>query len=74
MHSSHVIKFQSLWQAGKSLCFPCDAFGHVPLDALSERVLQNYLFARAVVGREFAFPTVLPNAGSAAPRGPQEPQ
>jgi hypothetical protein len=62
MNSSHVIKYQSLWQAGKSLCFPCDAQGHVALDSLGDRALQNYLFARAVVGREFAFPTVLLNA------------
>jgi hypothetical protein len=32
----------------------------VPLDQLSERARCNYLYARAVVGREFAVPEVLP--------------
>ena len=60
MNSSHVIRFQSLFNAGKSLVFPCDANGHVPLDELTERARENYLYARAVVGREFAFPAVVP--------------
>jgi hypothetical protein len=60
LNCSHVIRFQSLVNAGKSLVFPCDAEGHVPLDELSERARQNYLYARAVVGREFAFPAVMP--------------
>ena len=60
MNCSHVIRFQSLVNAGKSLVFPCDAEGHVPLDELSERARENYLYARAVVGREFAFPAVMP--------------
>ena len=59
MNCSHVIRFQSLFDAGKSLVFPCDAEGHVPLDELSERARENYLYARAVVGREFAFPAVI---------------
>jgi hypothetical protein len=59
LNSSHVIKFQSLFNAHKSLVFPCDAEGRVPLDDLSERARENYLYARAVVGREFAFPAVL---------------
>lgn len=61
MNSSHVIKYQSLSHAGKSLVFPCDAEGHVPLDELSERAREDYLYARAVVGREFAFPAVTPD-------------
>lgn len=54
------IRFQSLHDEGRALAFPCDAQGHVHLDALSERARQNYLFARAVVGREYAYPAVLP--------------
>ncbi len=61
MDCSHLIKFQSLANAGKCLVFPCDAEGHVPLDQLSERARANYLYARAVVGREFAHPLVLPD-------------
>ena len=59
--SSHQIRFQSLHHEGRALAFPCDAQGRVYLDGLSERARQNYLFARAVVGREFAYPAVLPN-------------
>lgn len=59
MPCTHIIKFQSLFHAGQPLVFPCDAQGHVPLDDLSERARENYLYARAVVGREFAFPAVL---------------
>lgn len=62
LNSSHVIKFQSLSNTGKALVFPCDAQGRVALDELSERARENYLYARAVVGREFAFPCVVPDA------------
>jgi hypothetical protein len=55
----HEIRFRSLFQAGRALSFPCDAQGHVDLDALSQRALGNYLYARAMVGREFATPAVL---------------
>jgi hypothetical protein len=53
------LRFQSLFNEGRALTFPCDAAGHVELDALSERARQNYFYARAVVGREFATPAVL---------------
>lgn len=48
------VRFQSLFDAGRALSFPCDAQGHVDLDGLSERARHNYFYARAVVGREFA--------------------
>lgn len=59
--SGFEIRFQSLFKAGRALSFPCDAQGRVQLDALSDRARDNYLYARAVVGREFAFPAVLPS-------------
>ncbi len=59
MRCSHTIRFQSLFSPGKALVFPCDAEGHVPLDDLSDRARANYLYARAVVGREFAYPAVV---------------
>jgi hypothetical protein len=52
------VRFQSLFDSGRALAFPCDARGHVDLDELSERARHNYLYARAVVGREFAAPVV----------------
>lgn len=59
--SGYEIRFQSLFKPGRALTFPCDAQGRVQLDALSDRARDNYLYARAVVGREFAFPSVLPS-------------
>ncbi len=56
--SSHEIRFQSLFNEGRALAFPCDAQGRVHLDGLSARARDNYLYARAVVGREFAHPCV----------------
>lgn len=57
----YEIRFQSLFNEGRALIFPCDEQGRVPLDALSDRARANYLYARAVVGREFAFPRVCPS-------------
>jgi hypothetical protein len=57
MEPSYEIRFNSLYR-GHGLCFPCDEKGQVELDALSDRARENYLYARAVVGVEFAYPTV----------------
>ena len=64
-HTTHAlssgafqIRFQSLFNEGRGLAFPCDAAGRVDLDALSERGRRNYFFARSMVGREFASPDV----------------
>ncbi|WKB52506.1 hypothetical protein [Eleftheria terrae] len=54
------LRFRSLFNQGRGLAFPCDAKGQVNLDSLSDRARQNYLYARAVVGREFAVPAVVP--------------
>jgi hypothetical protein len=58
MNPSHEIRFQSLFHAGRALCFPCDETGDVAMDAMSERARENYLYARAVIGREYAYPCV----------------
>jgi hypothetical protein len=50
----YEIRFRSLFRDGQAMAFPCDADGHVDIDALSE----HYLFARAMVGREYAMPEV----------------
>lgn len=55
----YELRFQSLFSEGRALAFPCDATGHVYLDALSDRAMENYLYARAVVGREYATPLVV---------------
>jgi hypothetical protein len=53
------LRFGSLFDEGRALIFPCDSQGRVQLDTLSERARANYLYARAVVGREFATPAVV---------------
>jgi hypothetical protein len=58
--TQYELRFQSLFDAGRGLAFPCDLHGHVDLDQLSERARNNYFYARAVVGREFAHPAVQP--------------
>ena len=55
----YQLHFRSLFHEGRALAFPCNAQGHVDLDALSPRALQNYLYARTVIGREFFVPSVL---------------
>jgi hypothetical protein len=52
------IRFESLFVAGRALSFPCDAAGHVDLDTLPARARHNYLFARSLIGRDFASPVV----------------
>ena len=54
----YELRFKSLFQEGRALTFPCDAGGHVQLDELSEQARHNYLYARAVVGREYSAPAV----------------
>ena len=41
----YELRFRSLFQPGRGLSFDCDSNGNVDLDALSERPLQNYLYA-----------------------------
>jgi hypothetical protein len=52
------IRFQSLFREGRAMVFPCDSSGVVDLDAMSEKTRTNYLFARGMVGREYAMPLV----------------
>ena len=56
--TQYELRFQSLFDAGRGLAFQCDPHGRVDLDQLSERARNNYFYARAVVGREFAHPAV----------------
>jgi hypothetical protein len=60
MNQHYEIHYLPLSGRGPEFVFPCDARGCVELDALSDRARNNYLFARAVVGREYAAPAVCP--------------
>jgi hypothetical protein len=58
--TGYELLFRSLFAAGRAYVFPCDAVGHVDMDSLSERARDNYLYARAVVGKEVQWPDVRP--------------
>lgn len=46
-------------RGGDCLAFPCDAAGTVEINALCDRARDNYLLARALVGRDYHLPTVV---------------
>jgi hypothetical protein len=56
--AGYELRFQSLSDARHALAFPCDEAGRVDMDALGVGALNNYLYARTVVGREFFRPRV----------------
>lgn len=56
--SRFELRFQSLFDEGRGYAFPCDAGGRVDLDALSEKLRTNYLYARTLIGRDFSMPAV----------------
>lgn len=55
---THELRFESLHRPGRGVVVPCSASGQVDLDLLTERLRNAYLGARAMVGREYCFPTV----------------
>ena len=63
-HKAHrfELRFQSLFNTGRALAFPCDHDGAVDLDALSERARNNFFYAKTLVGRDFAVPEVVLSA------------
>jgi hypothetical protein len=55
---THLLHFEPLSAQGAGLDIPCDPQGRVGLDALGEKLRNDYFFARALIGRLFARPTV----------------
>ena len=53
------LRYRSLSPHRCGFAFPCDAHGRVNLDDLSELARENYLYARAMVGRDLLQPQVL---------------
>ena len=58
MNANFQLRYESLHQAGHCLSFPCDEDGDIDIDALPERARLNYFAARAMIGREFAYPVI----------------
>lgn len=56
--SQFQLCFRNLFDNGRGYAFPCDPEGHVDLDRMSERARNNYFYARAMIGRELAYPAV----------------
>ncbi|HWI12374.1 MAG TPA: hypothetical protein VNU48_13660 [Burkholderiaceae bacterium] len=59
--ADYELRYQSLFNAGRAYAFPCDAEGHVDIDALSDHARGDYFYARALVGRELSMPSVIPS-------------
>lgn len=55
---SHYLRFTSLYTPGRGVAIPCDAAGKVDIDSLTQGLRVAYLVARAMIGREYAYPTV----------------
>jgi len=75
--ATHYLMFAGLFLTPRTVCFPCDAQGHVHLDGLTPRALDNYLFARSTIGRDYEVPVVVPSyvsstaaVGAASPPAP----
>ena len=53
------LRYRSLSPYRCGFAFPCDENGRVDLDVLSDTARENYLYARAMVGRDLLHPQVL---------------
>jgi len=58
--TAYELRFTSLFDPGRALCFPCDRSGWVDTDVLSYKSVINFLRARDAVGIDFATPVVRP--------------
>ena len=56
----YELRFAELNRAGRALAFPCDATGAVDVAALSPTLGESYRRARSRIGRDLAYPSVLP--------------
>ncbi len=56
--SQFQLCFRNLFDSGRGYAFPCDPTGQVDLDRMSEKARNNYFYARAMIGKELAYPAV----------------
>lgn len=59
-HNGYRLCFRPLFDNGRGFAFPCDVAGQVDLDLLTDAARNNYLYARAMVGRDLAVPSIEP--------------
>jgi hypothetical protein len=55
----YQVRFKAIRAASRDLAFRCDHRGNVELDSLCDKTRTDYLFARALIGRNFARPAVV---------------
>jgi hypothetical protein len=55
---TYELRFESLINPGHVYSLACDAEGRVDMNGLSARERDRYLYARAVIGREFSAPRI----------------
>lgn len=70
--SNFEVWYESFASDGRALSFPCDAEGRVDIDALSERCRNNYFLVRAMLGRDYASPRIVPRGWPIPPANPCE--
>ncbi|WP_457423532.1 hypothetical protein [Roseateles sp. P5_E7] len=56
--ATHLLHFEPLAIGDAGLDIPCDPQGCVGLDGLGDKLRNDYFFARTLIGRLFAAPTV----------------
>jgi hypothetical protein len=54
----YELRFPSLTKDAMLMAFPCDARGQVNIDQLAEDTKIAYLYARALIGRDYLLPRV----------------
>ena len=57
--ANYELQFQSLHDEGHAYVFPCDAAGHVDMDALTDAARETYLFARIAIRHDVSTPAVV---------------
>ncbi|NML17828.1 hypothetical protein [Azohydromonas caseinilytica] len=56
--TGYELHFEPLSDPRHDCAFPCDASGQVDMDRLGDSALHRYLYARAVIGKVFRYPSV----------------
>jgi hypothetical protein len=57
--ATYELRFPRRCGERPAFTFPCDVKGYVDMDDLGDRARNDYLFARAVIGRDFLAPEVV---------------
>lgn len=67
---AYALRYPCLCDPDRNLVFPCNEQGCVEMDNLSAAALDDYLYARVVVGHEYGNPDVVPCVPATPPDRP----